>query len=127
MVARSGKRRRAASARLTATVRLLLAVVLALFTFQSTVAYAAALFDDDGAGCCAGSGHDDSDDKPDTCPCPLKCTSGCAGTLRALAPVIAEIQPNVAPGTELVLVIGTADPPSADPFEVLHVPKAGRA
>jgi hypothetical protein len=108
-------------------VRLLVVAVLAFFTFQSTVAYAAAFFEDDRAGCCPGGDDSDADEEQDSCPCPLECAAGCAGTLRALAPEIAQAARGPALVTELILVDEIEDPPSADPFEVLHVPKPGRA
>ncbi len=107
------------------TVRLLGLVVLALFLGQMSLAFAAPILiqaagAEQRGPCCPGEDDDDED-----CPCPSNCVMCFAVTpVRAVSPLPFE---SVAPASlviELAFVPITQRPLTAEPTEILHIPKA---
>ncbi|WP_129354850.1 hypothetical protein [Sorangium cellulosum] len=98
-------------------VRLLSAVVLALFMSQQTAAYAFVAVDDCGESC------PDDEDRGD-CPCPLDCASGCCAARIPAFPPSPSIPVLLAPSSaELLPLLPERAPPSPEAREVLHVPR----
>lgn len=104
-------------------IRLLSALVLALFCSQSALAYALPFVAQDDCGDECPGGEDE-----ESCPCPFNCLSRCAGsTPRAIPPAPPIVAPRSATSVEILPLWVERAPPTADPAEILHVPKARRA
>jgi hypothetical protein len=98
-------------------------LVLAMFIGQHTVALIAPYFASD---CCSQSCPDEEDTQ--NCPCPLQCASCCLGNaLRAIPPAAIGLDRPVPAVVELLDFALWQAPLSAEPAEILHVPKPRRA
>ena len=104
--------------RLRRLLRLLSFFVLLTIGTQAGLAYALPWL---AAHDCRASCPDDDDER---CPCPIDCGPSCRGhAMRAIAPAPTDIRlPVPEPAEALILTIEPA-PSSADPAEILHVPK----
>jgi hypothetical protein len=126
-----GKRRRRSRAlRPLVALRLLCALVLALFVGQSALAYAApcGAHEDESGEPCPGEPCPGEDDDNKKCPCPIECASCCMGNAtRAVPPSLPSLDPPLPLVVELLYLDAERAPPPSDPAEILHVPKRGRA
>ena len=115
------RRRRSRARRLNTALRVLCAIVLALFVGQSALAYAAPCIPDEHGESCP-------DEDKEKCPCPLQCASCCAGNaLRAIPPEVPLLDVPLPASVEVPLSITERAPPPSEPAEILHVPKRNRA
>ena len=118
---RVAKRLRARQRAIRAVIRFFAALTLAFFVMQSSVAWA--LTSLDRSSCCDGEGGDDERDER-TCPCPLDCSTGCAGSsVRALPAASVDLSSSLLPAIVIVDDLPPAAPVSTDPLDILHVPK----
>lgn len=119
----SRRRRHTKTRKLRSLLRLLSILVLTLFCSQSALAYALPFVAaDDCSQECPG-GEDEQ-----SCPCPFNCSSRCAGTApRAVPPAPPSVARPPLASVELLPLWVERAPPTADPAEILHVPKPRRA
>lgn len=126
--------------------RLLVAVMLAIFLSQSTLAFAFPCF---GRDCAASDGRDGSDgrdrrdgcdgcdhdeqeqdqdqdqgDDHERCPCPIDCGAACAGSaLRAIPPAFELLILPSPLSSAMVWLRQERSPPSTEPGDIRHVPR----
>jgi hypothetical protein len=130
------KRRRPGSKarRIVRVIRILSALVLAVFVSQSTLAFA---FPCLGAGrsadCCPDDeGEDDEEHQQPhdqkRCPCPLNCAPGCAGSAFRAVPSAPLDLVLVLPSPlarEILWLRAERAPPPIEPADIAHVPRSG--
>lgn len=102
--------------------RLVVVFVLGIFAAQSTLAFATP---------CASalrafeSTDDCDDDDPADCPCPLPCAACCAHVDAMPTASVSAIIASAHDGVAVASSLPALEPSSADPSDVLHVPRPG--